>query len=139
MESSYRLWSEVLDVFGPARSTACFLSIGTGIPANQAVGEVGLLVRGDALAKGLSGAATNTELTNILFKALLNAYAPHSGIKKYWRLNVGEAIPETDNYKVLSEMDDLTKKKELSDATDSYIKAQESLIEDCASTLRAIL
>jgi hypothetical protein len=127
----------VLDVFGPARRTDCFLSIGTGIPANHAVGRAGIISR-DELAKGLSAAATNTQLTHILFKALLNAYAPNTGTKKYWRLNVGEAIPGQDNYKPLGEMDDLTKIDELHKLTKSYIKAQESLIEDCASTLRGI-
>ncbi|KAF8237995.1 FabD/lysophospholipase-like protein [Tricholoma matsutake] len=36
-------WSELLDIFGPARRTACFLSLGTSIPANQRVGRAHIL------------------------------------------------------------------------------------------------
>ena len=125
----------MLDVFGPARHTACFLSIGTGIPANQRVGQAGVFDRRE-IATGLSGAATNTQLTHILFKAILNAYAPNAGTKKYWRLNVGEVDPKTDNYKDLGELDDLTKIGEFREMTQKYINMQQELIGDCASVLR---
>ncbi|KAG9649344.1 hypothetical protein KCU95_g15836, partial [Aureobasidium melanogenum] len=63
------LWNEVLSVFGPTRPTNCFLSIGTGIAKN--VGINSLL----SLPEALASAATNSELTHILFRTLLDAYA----------------------------------------------------------------
>lgn len=132
------LWSELLDVFGPARRTACFLSLGTGIPANQRVGRAHILDRSE-IVDGFSSAATNSQLINILFKALLDAYAPATATKKYWRLNVGELIPGTDNYKDLGELDDLTKIDEFRKMTNAYIEAQQDLIKDCASALKASL
>ena len=134
----YRLWSEVLDVFGPARRTDCFLSIGTGIPANQKVGRAYITSK-EEIAEGLGAAATNSQLTHILFKTLLNAYAPNSGTKKYWRLNVGELDPKTDNYEALGELDDLTKIEEFRTKTEAYIEVQKEAIAECADALKASL
>ncbi|TFK32671.1 acyl transferase/acyl hydrolase/lysophospholipase [Crucibulum laeve] len=132
------LWSEVLDVFGPARRTDCFLSIGTGIPANQRVGQAGVVDRRE-LADGLSGSTTNTQLTHILFKSILNAYAPDAGSRKYWRMNVGEYNEKTDNYKDIGDLDDLTKIDGFRTMTENYIKSQQELIDGCATKLSASL
>ena len=88
-----RLWNEVLTVFGPARSTACFLSIGTGIPAATRFSNIGATKIID-ISNSLSSIATNSEVTNILFRSLINAFAPHGMQKKYWRLNVGDGLPD---------------------------------------------
>ncbi|KAJ6118971.1 hypothetical protein N7471_013591 [Penicillium samsonianum] len=37
--------------------------------------------------------ATDTENTNILFRALIDAFAPHAQTKKYYRLNVSKELP----------------------------------------------
>ena len=38
--------------------------------------------------------ATNSEIVNILFRSLINAFAPQSMAKKYWRFNVGDGFPD---------------------------------------------
>ncbi|THW78202.1 hypothetical protein D6D18_09738 [Aureobasidium pullulans] len=141
------LWNEVLSVFGPTRSTNCFLSIGTGIPKN--VGIKGIL----SLPKALASAATNSELTNILFRTLLDAYAPTSATHKYWRLNVSVEIPadieeksgwlgfgrytekHPDNYEDVGALDDLLALEKLEDMTRGYIKAQDEVIFECCKAL----
>ena len=40
--------------------------------------------------------ATNSEVTNILFRSLINAFAPQGMAKKYWRFNVGDGFPDWD-------------------------------------------
>lgn len=86
---SRRLWNEVLDCYGPAQPVSLFLSIGTGIPANTIVKD-SLLSQAEAVAS----IATNSEISNILFRSLLNAFSPVSMAKKYWRLNVGDGMPD---------------------------------------------
>ncbi|CAO2648169.1 Nn.00g090910.m01.CDS01 [Neocucurbitaria sp. VM-36] len=150
------LWTEVLGVFGPARSTDCFLSIGTGIPASQALPQPGV-TNIPSTAAALSSIATNTQIIHVLFRALINAFAPKPLGKKYWRLNIGEEIPEwtehkpggwfskpkdvkhLDNYKTLGDLDDIGALKELLEMADRYIKDQSESIEQCATTLMASL
>jgi hypothetical protein len=74
-------------VFGPTRSTNCFLSIGTSLPEKE--GIKGLL----SLPEALASVVTNSELANILVRTLLDAYAPTSATHKHWRLNVGVDLP----------------------------------------------
>ncbi|KAB8276500.1 acyl transferase/acyl hydrolase/lysophospholipase [Aspergillus minisclerotigenes] len=100
------LWNEVLSVFGAGRPIDCILSIGTGIPKNQVPGES---VKG--AITGLGSAITNTELANILFRTLIDAYAPESR-----RLD----ITQIDGF---------------IERTEQYIKEQEPRIRRCASTL----
>jgi hypothetical protein len=147
----YRLWTEVLATFGPARQTNCFLSIGTGIPANNAIPKPGIFGSHD-VEKGFAGVATNSEMVHILFRTLLHAYSPKQLQKKYWRLNVGQRVAEwdeevnswifwkkkvkhLDNYKDLGELDDVGKLKALVEMTKEYIKAQDSTIKECADAL----
>ncbi|KAB8225134.1 acyl transferase/acyl hydrolase/lysophospholipase [Aspergillus novoparasiticus] len=130
------LWNEVLSVFGAGRPIDCILSIGTGIPKNQVFGES---VKG--AITGLGSAITNTELANILFRTLIDAYAPESRRMKYFRLNVGREIedwPEDAKEKEneeLAEMDSLTQIGGFIERTEQYIKEQEPRIRRCASTL----
>ncbi|KAJ1716700.1 acyl transferase/acyl hydrolase/lysophospholipase [Aspergillus flavus] len=130
------LWNEVLSVFGAGRPIDCILSIGTGIPKNQVFGES---VKG--AITGLGSAITNTELANILFRTLIDAYAPESRRLKYIRLNVGREIEdwpedamEKENEE-LAEMDSLTQIDGFIERTEQYIKEQEPRIRRCASTL----
>ncbi|KAL1857625.1 hypothetical protein Daus18300_010265 [Diaporthe australafricana] len=85
------LWNEVLSVFGPARSTSCFLSIGTGLPASETLPDVRNI---KGFAGALAGITANTDITNILFRTLINAFAPKPMGKKYWRFNVGDDLPD---------------------------------------------
>jgi hypothetical protein len=85
--------TEVLAVFGPARTTEYLLIIGIGIPANQLLGKPGLLGLFTTLG-ALSSVATNTQIMHILLDCLIGNFAPKSRGQKYWRLNVGEEIPE---------------------------------------------
>ena len=126
-------------MFGPARITNCFLSIGTGIPPNKALVNPRLLssdVNVDSV-KSFSSVATNTEIVNILFRVLIDAYAPKATAKKYWRLNVGEA--DGDNYKDPGELDDVAGVEKLLKMTQEYIKAQKDVIKEVANALSANL
>jgi hypothetical protein len=85
----HRVWNEMLSVYGAARTTNCFLSIGTGVPLTETLSEFTV-----PKATTVSSIATNSELPNILFRSLINAFAPAGMIKKYWRLNVGDGLPD---------------------------------------------
>ncbi|KAF3038623.1 hypothetical protein E8E12_003111 [Didymella heteroderae] len=150
------LWTEVLSVFGPARTTDCFLSIGTGIPANTPMDQKSNLLNVAAVAKAVPSIATNTQVMHILFRCLINAFAPKPQGKKYWRLNIGEEIPEwkekgsplfdvfhlfekevlhTQDFEKLGDLDDVDALPELIKMTEAYIAAQDQDICDCATAL----
>lgn len=80
-------------MFGPARTTDCFLSIGTGIPANMPVNQTSNGLDDFKVATAVPNVATNTQIVNILFRCLINVFTPKPQGKKYWRLNIGEEIP----------------------------------------------
>lgn len=151
-----RLWTEVLSVFGPARTTDCFLSIGTGVPANTPMNQKSNLLNLVAVAGAVPGIATNTQVMHILFRCLINAFAPKPQGKKYWRLNIGEEIPEWNekthpfydifglfekeilhmqDYRKLGDLDDVDKLPELLKMTDDYIRLQQKDIGECAAAL----
>jgi len=139
-----------LAVFGPARTTDCFLSIGTGVPKNVALKvDTGII-------GALSSVATNTEITHILFRTLINAYAPTPVTDKYWRLNIGKEVAEwdekkehyfsadtiekhLDNYEDPGQMDHVSALPHLVDMTNAYTKAQDTTIGQCAEKLKRSL
>ncbi|KAF4485004.1 Calcium-independent phospholipase A2-gamma [Colletotrichum fructicola Nara gc5] len=106
-------WNEVMTTFGPARTTSCFLSIGTGAAEAKAIPTIGLnwdlLKIKAAFLDALSALTTNTEITNVLFRSLINNFAPQSGIKKYWRFNVGDGwvdlVKKNDSWVAQSDSD----------------------------------
>jgi len=61
------------------------------MPTSQTLSGVRNLPK---FADGVAGIATNSEITNILFRSLLNAFAPQGMAKKYWRFNVGDGLPD---------------------------------------------
>jgi hypothetical protein len=146
----------VLGVFGPARKTDCFLSIGTGIPASQPLPQPGV-TNVPSVAGALSSIATNTQIIHVLFRALINAFAPKPLGKKYWRLNIGEEIPawvehveggwfsapkdikHLDDFKKLGDLDDIKALKQLLEMADQYIESQKDTITECAQALSASL
>lgn len=85
----FRLWKEILTVFGPVRPTACLLSIGTGIgnPVNMTEGIF-------STAQGVPQIATNSAINDILFRSLIDNYGPVEGVEKYWRFNLGDGRPK---------------------------------------------
>lgn len=151
-----RLWTEILSVFGAIRQTDCFLSIGTGIDANH---ELSRPARTYPLstAKSLGHIATNSELTHILFRGLINAFAPLPRTTKYWRLNVAQEIPAWDeikriwvfltkeehhhaDYKPVIELDDVSGALgPLMEMTKQYLEQKEvqDAISACARALDA--
>ena len=153
--TAYRLWGETLRVFGPARSTDCFLSVGTGIPANEEIPRPGEITKIVATVEALAGTATNTEIVHILFRTLIDAFAPHPGVKKYWRMNIGtkiEAFDEetgwwpfkktvhhNDNYKGIGDLDDVKGLPALQQVTKEYIEQNMGMIDECARVLAASL
>lgn len=153
-----RAWSEVLTTFGAARTTSCFLSIGTGAAKATAIPTIGfswsLLKIRTAFLDALSALTTNTEITNVLFRSLINNYSPQNGIKKYWRLNVGDGwvdlVKKNDSWVWESDsntkpvdiaLDDSGKKKEIADEAIAYMDAQGPIqlqkLKECAAALLA--
>ena len=146
-----RLWTEVATVFTPGRSTDCFLSIGTGMPSNTALPDLNFSLfhphrsAESALefGQGLVSAATNPESTNVLFRVLLNEFAPRTRQPKYFRLNFEEIDPNTStkdltNFVDLAALDDAS-----SDAintmvtkTREWIKKNDVLITQAALALK---
>ncbi|KAK0609590.1 acyl transferase/acyl hydrolase/lysophospholipase [Bombardia bombarda] len=142
-------------VFGPTRNTSCFLSIGTGTPRTETVPNANA-VNIVGFAKSMASIATNTEITNILFRSLINAFAPHPTEKKYWRFNVGDGCPdfvetaegtwewkllETREEQELGELDDVAAMKNTITATEKYMKLEgaEVMINECAKSLAAVV
>jgi hypothetical protein len=147
-----RLWNEVLTVYGPTRPTSCFLSIGTGVPKTETTASATLLQL-KPFAESMASIATNTEVINILFRSLINAFAPLPNSKKYFRFNIGDGCPDWIPAKdgkggqwvllgkrqeqTLGELDDVAAMDKTMSATNSYITARftRGLIGDCAAAL----
>ena len=146
-----RLWNEVLTVYGATRSTSCFLSIGTGTPKSEKTAPAtGKIIK---FAESMASIATITEVTNILFRSLINAFAPNPNSKKYYRFNIGDGCPdwvptkdgtgfqwvlhEKREEMNLGELDDVAAMENTIKATQAYIAkeaAQEMMLE-CAQSL----
>ncbi|KAI9935105.1 hypothetical protein ASPWEDRAFT_31438 [Aspergillus wentii DTO 134E9] len=131
------LWTEVLGVFGPARESDCFLSIGTGISSNQPILDPGRL--GDHnVESAFASAACNAEIMHVLFRTLIHAFAPRNMQEKYWRLNVGKHVPEKivdgkkvlDNYEGVGELDDV------SAVLNHLVKLAEKVVEEEKDTIQ---
>lgn len=136
-----RLWNEVLQVFTAVRTTDCFLSIGTGVSlSKQSVSPFGLV-----------GILTNTNIVNILFRELINAFAPRGVTKKYWRFDFGDGLPDwVEEDGVMKwvylakieategEMDDITITELLKKKVDEYIQEPgfQKQLADCTVALR---
>lgn len=123
-----------MSVFGATRPANCFLSIGTGIPANKEV--MFSKVPTHKFEDELISVIINAELTHILFRTLIDAYAPVPRVKKYWRFNVNEETPD-GNYKSVGEIDDVKFDLKLMKMTDKYIATQEDSIHECAKALQS--
>ncbi|KAF3388415.1 Phospholipase A I [Penicillium rolfsii] len=148
------LWTEVLGVFGPTRATDCFLSIGTGIAANAPVIQPGI-IPSHAVEESYISVATNSELMNIMFRTLLDAFAPVVREHKYWRMNVykdvltenkvveggwlnwkNEVVSATNNYESPGDLDDVKAALgKLTDWTKEYIVQEQTMIADCAAAI----
>ncbi|OGM46186.1 hypothetical protein ABOM_004865 [Aspergillus bombycis] len=130
------LWNEVQSVYGAGRPISCFLSIGTGIPKNRALGGI------FKMPTSLAANATNSEIMHILFRTLLDAYAPETMRTKYWRLNVGhEILGWPDDAKGtkredLPALDDIEGIYGFLKKTEEYIKEQADLIHRCVEKLK---
>ena len=114
-------------MYGPARNSDCFLSLGTGIEPNSSLNYINPLAWASIVA--------NTEIIHILFRTLINAYAPKAMTKKYWRLNVSEKDGET--YKKVGELDDLEALKTFTKMTETYLGTQEvkQMIQEITAAL----
>jgi hypothetical protein len=149
----FRLWTEILSFYGPTRETDCFLSIGTGMGANLAVAQPGLDFQ--KAMESFAVIATNTENTNILFRVLVDAFAPHAQTKKYYRLNVSKELPEPadskgilgwltqnkplkgvlNNFDDPGSLDDVDAIPRLKEWTTEWIKSQRDIIVSCSEAL----
>lgn len=103
-------------------------------------------------AQDMAGIATNTEVTNILFRSLINAFAPHPMAKKYWRFNVGDGLPdwvEEDGvwqWKLLGErqeenrggLDDIAAIPVTKRQAEEYLNLQaaKNMVAECAACLK---
>lgn len=137
-------------MFGPARPTSWFLSIGTGLPGSVPLPKPNTPSLG--FVTGLSSVATNSEITNVLFRTLVNAFAPKPMGKKYWRFNVGDGLPDwvEENgfyvWKNLGErepgdggdMDDIKALGRITDLAEKYIDQPgfQKMVAECADALK---
>ncbi|OJD31457.1 patatin-like phospholipase [Diplodia corticola] len=138
------LWNEAVDVFGAVTPTDCFLSIGTGIPTDELLPilkgwNLALPWKWKDYALVLSSIATNTQVTHLMFRSLINSLAPSAGEQKYWRLNVGqegqgEESPDKDRPQ-LPDLDDASKREEIMKQADAYIKKWATDIAAAAQAL----
>jgi hypothetical protein len=147
---SHRLWNEILSVYGPARPTSTFLSIGTVLPTSGTIPSNVTRHPLDAVG-GIVGAATNSEVTNILFRSLLNSFAPKGMAKKYWRFNIGDGLPdlveengfmkwkllEKRDEKEVGALDDPTMIQSCIDWAKQYLDLQgaKTLINECIKSM----
>ncbi|KAI8190734.1 hypothetical protein KHU50_008767 [Colletotrichum sp. SAR 10_65] len=148
------VWNEVLAVFGPARDTTCFLSIGTGVPVASILPRIELnwanVKNPAAIVEGFASLATNTEVINTLFRSLINNFAPRSQVLKYWRFNVGDGLPEYIIDKKVWEasnkdgrgdvdiqMDDSAKVLEIETQAKKYLESDRAkdMLHECAEAL----
>ena len=101
----------------------------------------------------MASIATNTEVTNILFRSLINAFAPDPNSKKYYRFNIGDGCPDwvpTEDgtgFKWvlrgqreemdLGELDDVAAMANTIAVTEAYIaeKAAQDMMQECAQAL----
>jgi hypothetical protein len=93
---------------------------------------------------GLISAATNSESTNILFKFLLDDYAPTVGKRKYFRLNFEEIDtkkPTTREFVDLSTMDNADRDNitKMGKRTQDWITANKALVDATVKTLASSL
>ncbi|KAK6359101.1 hypothetical protein TWF696_000268 [Orbilia brochopaga] len=151
------LWTETLGIFGPARHTACFLSIGTGMQPNVTLPRPGEVLKTFETEGAFASIATNTEIIHVLFRTLINAFAPKPTGKKYWRLNIGKKIAEYDevqkggwfskdtivhhseDWAKIGDLDDVKALKGLEDMMMEYIADNQTLFEECAASLATSL
>jgi len=121
--------------------------------ANVAVAQPGLDFKN--AMESFADIATNTEDTNILFRALVDAFAPHAQTTKYYRLNVSKALPEPadskgilgwltqnktvkgvlNNFEDPGSLDDVDAIPRLKEWTIEWIKAQQDIIKSCSEAL----
>jgi hypothetical protein len=87
--------------------------------------------------EGLSAIATNTEIIHILFRTLIDAFAPKPGGSKYWRLNIGTMVD--DNYAKIGDLDDVKALAALLEVTKKYIADNAAMIAQCADALKSSL
>lgn len=121
--------------------------------ANDPVLQPHLLPEHDAERNNVS-VAGNSELINILFRTLIDAFAPVGREKKYWWMNVHKDIAEEkvvrtgwlglkkeivrvlNNYEDPGALDDVESALgKLTDWTKAYIVQEEKMIMDCASAV----
>ncbi len=99
-------------------------------------------------ATGIASAASNSESTNILFRTLLDAYAPRTGQPKYFRLNFEEikvnakkGTKEMEDFVQLAEMDDAREEtlENQQKKTDEWIARNKTLVASAAAALKRSL
>ncbi|KAJ6011672.1 hypothetical protein N7451_003084 [Penicillium sp. IBT 35674x] len=133
------LWTEVLGVYGPTRETDCFLSIGTGMASNVAVAQPGFNFKGAMMS--FASIATNTESTHLLFRYLVDAFAPSPQVKKYWRLNVAKEKEGSNpkDYEDPGQLDAVAEIEKLKGWTKEWIAAQLDVIKPCSEAIEKSL
>jgi hypothetical protein len=97
-------------------------------------------------AGGFASAASNSEATNVLFRVLLDTFAPRTGEQKYFRLNFEEIDQKTstkdlENFVNLADMDNgsAAAMKFMEKKTNEWIATNSALIDSAAKALRRSL
>lgn len=122
--------------------------------ANAPVIQPGIIPT-HAVEESYISVATNSELINIMFRTLLDAFAPVVRERKYWRMNVykdvltedkvveggwlnfkKDVVAVTNNYESPGELDDVKAALgKLTDWTNEYIVQEQTVIADCAAAI----
>ncbi|KAF9762686.1 hypothetical protein IL306_003352 [Fusarium sp. DS 682] len=115
------LWNEVLKVFTAVRMTDCFLSIGTGTPLSE---KLPFITSPLGMISALGGIAANRDVVNLLFRCLIDAFAPRGTTHKYWRFDFGDGLPDWAEVEGVGKWVYLTKREEteLGDIDDIDLK-----------------
>ena len=100
-----------------------------------------------AFALGQSACVwANTEIVNVLFRSLVDAFAPRPMARKYFRLNVAEVVPPTKpgqlpSYVAIGKLDDTKAVEKLRRMTHDYMARTDvaKLLEDAAKALEGSL
>jgi len=98
---------ETVKCFGSLRPIGCLLSIGTGIPPQQALGQVGLIGVGD-FVEGISAATTECEATHKQVETLSRTYLPDpTDEAKYFQFNYRRVLNKEGHEETYEKLIDL--------------------------------
>ena len=120
MDESRRIWSPSV------RQSGCILSIGTGKPKLEAVGD-----RGHKILKALAAIVTDTEKIAGEFSNEIDDM-DSAERPKYFRFNVDQGLDDVG-------LEECEKFEEINGATSYYLETHRKDVEECADVLLGLI